>query len=209
MAHILVLYSSHDGQTRRIGARIAEVLGRAGHEAELCSTDAPDAGRAIGASDGIVVGAAVRYGHFAPRLQSVVRGRKRLLTALPNAFFAVCLSAGGPGAKPEVARGYVEDFVRRTGWQPEDTAIFAGALRYREYNPFIRLMMRLIVGHAGGDTDTFRNYEYTDWHAVDRFAARFAARFAPPAVGRVSGTEGTGDRSIHVDPKRPAAAMVG
>lgn len=209
MAHVLVLYSSHDGQTRRIAARIAEVLDRTGHEAELCSADAPDAGRAIGASDCVVVGAAVRFGRFAPRLQSVVRGRKQLLTALPNAFFAVCLSAGGPGAKPELARGYVDAFVRRTGWQPEDTAIFAGALRYREYNPFIRLMMRLIVGHAGGDTNTSRDYEYTDWQAVDRFAARFAARFAPTAVARQSCTEGTGDRLIHVNPKRPAAAIVG
>ena len=186
MARILILYSSHDGQTRRIAARVAEALDRAGHEAELCSADAPDVGRAIGASDGVVVGAAVRYGHFASRLQSVVRGRKQLLTALPNAFFAVCLTAGGPGAKPEVARGYVDDFVRRTGWQPEDTAIFAGALRYREYNAFIRLMMRLIVGHAGGDTDTSRDYEYTDWQAVERFGARVAAKFAAPARSRAA-----------------------
>ena len=184
MARILVLYSTHDGQTRRIAARIAEVLEHVGHEAELCSADAPDAGRAIGASDGVIVGAAVRYGHFAPRLQAMVRGRKQLLAALPNAFFAVCLTAGGPGAKPAIARGYVDEFVRRTGWQSEDAAIFAGALRYRHYNPFIRLMMRLIVGHAGGDTDTSRDYEYTDWQAVERFAARFAARFAVPVTAR-------------------------
>lgn len=189
MAHILVLYSSHDGQTRRIAARVAEVLGHAGHDAELCSADAPDVGREIGASDGVVVGAAVRYGHFAPRLQSLVRQRRNLLTALPNAFFAVCLSAGGPGAKPALARSYVDKFIRRTGWQAEDVAIFAGALRYRMYNPLIRLLMRLIVGHAGGDTDTSRDYEYTDWQAVDRFAAQFAARFAPPAPGR-SGKDG-------------------
>ena len=190
MARILVLYSSHDGQTRRIAARVAEVLDRAGHDAELCSAEAPDAGRAIGASDGVIVGAAVRYGHFAPRLQALVKGRKQLLAALPSAFFAVCLSAGGPGAKPGLARGYVDDLVRRTGWQPEDTAIFAGALRYREYNPFIRLMMRLIVGHAGGDTDTSRDYEYTDWQAVERFAARFAGRLAPSPARSSEGAGG-------------------
>jgi menaquinone-dependent protoporphyrinogen oxidase len=37
--------------------------------------------------------------------------------------------------------------------------------------------MRLIVGYAGGDTDTTRDYEYTDWDAVERFAAVFAKRF--------------------------------
>jgi menaquinone-dependent protoporphyrinogen oxidase len=44
-------------------------------------------------------------------------------------------------------------------------------------------MMRMIVGAAGGDTDTSRDYEYTDWPAVDRFAQEFAARLQP-AVAR-------------------------
>lgn len=182
MARILVLYSSHDGQTRRIAGRIAQVLERAGHEAELCSDAAPDAGRAIGARDGVVIGGPVRFGRFAPRLQSLVGSRKQILNALPSAFFAVCLSAAGPGANLEVARGYVDGLRRRTGWEPADTAIFAGALPYSKYNPLLRLVMRFIVSRAGGDTDTSRDYEYTDWDAVDRFAARFAAKFATPAV---------------------------
>ena len=37
-------------------------------------------------------------------------------------------------------------------------------------------MMRMIVGHAGGDTDITRDYEYTDWDAVERFADAFAQR---------------------------------
>jgi menaquinone-dependent protoporphyrinogen oxidase len=40
-------------------------------------------------------------------------------------------------------------------------------------------MMRLIVGFAGGDTDTSRDYDYTDWRAVGRFAAEFAAGLEP------------------------------
>jgi menaquinone-dependent protoporphyrinogen oxidase len=40
-------------------------------------------------------------------------------------------------------------------------------------------MMRLIAGAAGGDTDTSRDYEYTDWEAVERFAMDFAARLHP------------------------------
>ena len=186
MARILVLYSSHDGQARSIATRIAYILRRAGHDVAMCSATAPGIGQEIGLSDGVIVGGAVRYGRFAPRLLSLVRRRKELFKALPSAFFAVCLSAGGPGAKPEAARGYVDGFIRRTGWQPEDTAIFAGALRYRQYNPLIRLMMRLIVGHAGGDTDTSRDYEYTDWQAVERFAARFAARFTTFRASQVA-----------------------
>jgi menaquinone-dependent protoporphyrinogen oxidase len=31
--------------------------------------------------------------------------------------------------------------------------------------------MRRIAAKEGGDTDTSRDYEYTDWPAVDRFAS--------------------------------------
>jgi menaquinone-dependent protoporphyrinogen oxidase len=31
---------------------------------------------------------------------------------------------------------------------------------------------------AGGDTDTSRDHEYTDWEAVSAFADRFSARLA-------------------------------
>lgn len=34
--------------------------------------------------------------------------------------------------------------------------------------------MRAIASVAGGDTDTARDYEYTDWDAVARFADAFA-----------------------------------
>jgi menaquinone-dependent protoporphyrinogen oxidase len=40
--------------------------------------------------------------------------------------------------------------------------------------------MRRISRKEGGDTDTSRDYEYTDWAAVDRFAAEFADEVAGP-----------------------------
>jgi menaquinone-dependent protoporphyrinogen oxidase len=47
------------------------------------------------------------------------------------------------------------------------------ALRYTRYNSLVRLVMRQISKKEGGDTDTSRDYEYTDWGAVDRFAVEF------------------------------------
>ena len=34
-------------------------------------------------------------------------------------------------------------------------------------------MMRMIVGFAGGDTDTSRDYEYTDWKDLGAFVDAF------------------------------------
>jgi menaquinone-dependent protoporphyrinogen oxidase len=35
--------------------------------------------------------------------------------------------------------------------------------------------MKRIAKKSGGDTDTSRDYEYTDWAALDRFLEQFAA----------------------------------
>jgi menaquinone-dependent protoporphyrinogen oxidase len=88
----------------------------------------------------------------------------------------VSLSAGGPRPKPEAAQRYLDKFLRRTGWQPQLTASFAGALKYSLYGPVKRRVMIVIVGLAGGNTDTTRDYEYTDWDAVERFAGAYAQR---------------------------------
>lgn len=178
MSRILVLYDSYDGQTGRIAERIRDVAARAGHQVALRRFEGLADADEILNHDAVVVGAAVRYGHHGRNIEKALRPYVVALGQRPNAFFSVCLSAGGPGAKPESARRYVEDFTRRTGWQPRESASFAGALTYSKYNPFIRFMMKLIVGMAGGETDASRDYEYTDWVAVERFGKRFVEGLA-------------------------------
>jgi menaquinone-dependent protoporphyrinogen oxidase len=124
----------------------------------------------------VVVGASIHYGRHPRHLRSLVRTHLGALQARPSAFFSVSLSAGGPGAKPDAARRYLEFFLRETGWVPELRATFAGALQFSKYGPFKRLLMVAFVGLAGGDTDTSRDYEYTDWDDVERLAQAFAER---------------------------------
>lgn len=176
MGRFLVIYSSIDGQTARIAERVALMAAQAGHDAAVLEADAGGLDAAIRDADAVVIGAAIRYGHYSRTLENLVRAHHGAIAARPNAFFSVCLSAGGPGARPATAWGYVDDFIVRTGWQPARIASFAGALRYSRYNPFIKFMMRLIVGAAGGETDPSHDYEYTDWAAVERFGAELAAR---------------------------------
>lgn len=178
MEPILVLFASIDGHTARVAERIGERLSAAGHRVVLSPVE--EAPAQIDDCEAVVVGAAIRYGHHPRTLEKWARAQRLALAGKPNAFFSVCLSAGGPGARPQTAKGYVDAFRERTGWDPRATASFAGALLYRKYNPVIRLVMRLIVGVAGGDTDTSRDYEYTDWQAVDRFAAEFSAQLRAP-----------------------------
>jgi menaquinone-dependent protoporphyrinogen oxidase len=79
----------------------------------------------------------------------------------------------------------VEKFLNETGFRPSDTRIFAGALPYSQYNFFIRFIMKRIAGKAGGDTDTSKDYEYTDWKEVSRFVETLQAQRAAGPGPRV------------------------
>ena len=175
MSAILIVHSSFDGQTERIAARIAGVLQRSGHQVEVRPVDAHPS---VSGFDAVIVGGAVRIGTYARALRTWAREMEPALRMRPNAFFSVCLSAAGPHANLEEAQRCVDKFKAQSDWEPHDTRIFGGALPYRRYNMALRLMMRFIVGRAGGDTDTSRDYEYTDWDAVEGFARGFARRVA-------------------------------
>lgn len=124
----------------------------------------------------MILGASIHYGRHPRYLRALVRRHCAALASRPSAFFSVSLSAGEPGAQPEAAQRYLETFLHQAGWRPPQIATFAGALQYNRYGMFKRMLMRMIVGLAGGDTDTTRDYEYTDWDAVERFADDFAQR---------------------------------
>jgi menaquinone-dependent protoporphyrinogen oxidase len=126
-----------------------------------------------------MVGASIHYGRHPRLLRTMIRRQRAALAERPGAFFSVSLSAGGPGAKPAAAQRYLQRFLRETGWQPRQAASFAGALQYSKYGPLKRLVMIAFVGLAGGETDTSRDYEYTDWDSVERFANDFAQLLQP------------------------------
>ena len=58
---------------------------------------------------------------------------------------------------------------------------FAGALQYREYDFFTRLLIKLMMKHGGHPTDTSHDHDFTDWDAVERFGRECAELVAVPA----------------------------
>jgi menaquinone-dependent protoporphyrinogen oxidase len=186
MARILIAFASYHGQTARIAERIATTLSKGGHAVDLLAADAPGIAHEIGAHDAVMVGAAVHMGRYRRALERFARENAAALDARPNAFFSVCLGVRDRARGGKEAQGCIDGLVKRTGWHPHATASIAGALAYSKYNPFLRQLMRLISRMAGGETDTSRDYEYTDWDEVEAFALAFAARLdqaKPPASG--------------------------
>ena len=178
MSRVLILYSSVEGHTARIAERIGRALRDRGHTVQTHRAEAAGTDIDPASFDGAMIGASIHYGRHPAYLRALVRRHRDALASRPSAFFSVSLSAGGPGAKPEAAQRYLDRFLRQTAWRPQQVATFAGALCYSKYGPFKRALMIGFVGLAGGDTDTSRDYEYTDWEAVERFGDAFARRLA-------------------------------
>lgn len=174
MSRLLLLYSSIEGQTALIAECIAGTLREKGYVLDMLAIEKAQPDPDLAAYEGVIVGASIHYGHHPAYVRALVRRQRDALAARHDAFFSVSLSAGGPRPKPEAAQRYIDKFLRRTGWQPKLVASFAGAVKYSLYGPIKRRVMIVFVGLGGGETDTSRDYEYTDWEAVTRFADAYA-----------------------------------
>ncbi|HET9034974.1 MAG TPA: flavodoxin domain-containing protein [Myxococcaceae bacterium] len=174
MAAVLVVYATRDGQTRKIAERIANVLRVRRHVVELL--DAARAPRDVDLSrfQAVFIGSSVHAGGYLRPVVRFVQSHRAELERLPTLFFSVglaILSILNDG-RAQTMR-LVDRLIAETGWHPRRIELVAGALPYSRYNFLIRFVMRRIARKEGMDTNTSRDYEYTDWAAVDRFAAEF------------------------------------
>ncbi|CNL47607.1 Protoporphyrinogen oxidase (PPO) [Yersinia aldovae ATCC 35236] len=169
----LILYSSRDGQTQAIASYIAKQLSAV---ATCKIQDLSQVGQIdLSQYQQVMIGASVRYGHFNSVLSKFVNKHVEQLNQMPSAFFAVNLTARKPEKRSPQTNAYVRKFLLSTPWQPTLCTVFAGALRYPRYCWIDRVMIQLIMRMTGGETDTSKEVEYTDWQQVSGFAQDFSA----------------------------------
>jgi len=182
MANVLVAFATHDGQTRKVAERIATVLRVHNHAVELLDLGRPPPETLdLSQFQAVLLGSPIRAQRYLRPVVRFVQSHRTELERLPTLFFSVglaVLSRTGDG-RAQTMR-IVERLVAETGWHPQRVELVAGALPYTRYNFLVRFVMRRISRKEGGDTDTSRDYEYTDWAAVDRFAAEFVDEVAGP-----------------------------
>jgi menaquinone-dependent protoporphyrinogen oxidase len=165
---ILMVFNSEEGQTAKVADRVADVLRGLGATVDsyLAENAPPPAGY-----DAVVVGDPIHMGHHSPVTIGYLKDHRQAIAELPSAMFQLSLtSAHHDPVHDAAAWTYVEEFEAETGFGPDVVGVFAGALAYRQYGWIKRRVMKRIAEEEGADTDTSRNWEYTDWEAVDHFA---------------------------------------
>ena len=168
---LLVIYLSRYGQTEKIARRIGAIAQQQGVDAEVLPVGYA-AEAALAEATDVVIAGAVYLGRHDRALSRFVRRTRASLVKRRTAFVSVC----GAADVAAVADAYVCKFLAATAWTPDVTATFAGATSFTRYGWLVRLMMRGIARSRGLGADTSRDYEYTDWTAVDTFARSFVGQ---------------------------------
>ena len=177
MAKILVLYATKYGQTEKISNSMAEELRHLGDSVDVVNVSRISS-LSLRSFDAVIVGAPVYGSKYPGAIRTWIKANVKALASKPTAFFSVCLGIleTKNHATQDQEMRFLTDFFATTGWQPNISRIFAGAVLYTSYNWFLRIIMKRICAKAGGDTDTERDFEYTDWEDVRRFAREFSSQ---------------------------------
>jgi len=183
MANVLIVHTTRYGQTTKIARQMEAVLRGNGHAVQLVDASRLPKRLEVWRFDVTFVGAPIYAGHFPASIVRFVRSQREFLQRGVSAFFSVNLaivSRTSDGRAETLL--LIERFIEETGWRPKRVELLAGALPYTKYNLFIRLLMRRMARKAGGDTDTSRDHEYTDWAAVERFAVDVVDQIAETEI---------------------------
>lgn len=200
MKSILIVFATREGHTRMIAGHVAATLRANG--ADVLVRDAANVYEpfSLGHYAAVIIAGSVHVTRHERELVRFVRLHRDELRAKPTAFISVSLSEAGveditrdPEERAKAAREVaqlVDRFLESTGWRPTRIKAVAGALQYTRYYPLLKYVMKRIAVAHGADTDTSKDYVYTDWDELDAFVARFTADVlstesyaAPTALG--------------------------
>ncbi len=181
----LVIYATREGHTARIAEHLRETMEKRGMAVQLVDAAHLPENFRLADYQGALIAASVHSGKHEREMTQLVRKYREQLEAMPTVFLSVSLSEAGvedskrtPENRAKAAadvQRLMDEFLAETQWHPSKIKAVAGALLYSKYNFFIRFIMKRIAAHEGGDTDTSRDYEYTDWTALDHLVDELAS----------------------------------
>ncbi len=166
---ILIVYASRYGATRSIAERIAGVATEAGAETQLFEINSVPPSVVPVPGDVVVLAGSVYFGKHSKKLVRFATAHRADLARAHSVFVSVSGAARSEVGRP-TAEENAKTFVAATGWVPDRIELFAGGEPFTKYNFFTRWFMRRLARKMGRTVDSTRDYVFTDWDGVDRFA---------------------------------------
>lgn len=173
MRKIGIIYSTVDGQTKKICEKLKRIIDEKKLNVDLVSIT--DFNKNITDYDTMIIGASVRYGNHNASIKKFMIENKSDLKKINTTFFSVNLVARKDDKNRPDTNPYLKKFIKTIDWTPDVLDVFAGRLDYSAY-PFLdRVMIRLIMKLTNGPTKTESAIEYTNWDQVKTLGERIVA----------------------------------
>ena len=178
---VLIVYNSRHGHTARIANRMRDAAAAIENvEARAENVDRLDEND-VALADLFIVAGPVHFDRHDRQLARFVREHLGVLAARSSAFVSISGKMASFNGRPDAQR-FADRFLEQTGWIPDRVGLFAGGISYRKYGFLLRWIMKRIATREGLDTDTSRDYDYTDWEEVDRFTREFVTTLRAAAA---------------------------
>jgi len=154
---VLVAYASRAGSTSEIAEAIGKQLANAGASVDVLNVKSV---KDISGYSAVVVGSAIRIGSWVPEAMLFVENNAAALTALPTAFFTVCLSITDkdPTKQAEVTT-YMDK--PKAVLTPTVEATFAGVMDPDKIKWIERQLMKAMKTEVG---------DFRDWEVINNWA---------------------------------------
>lgn len=169
---LVIIFETGEGQTRKISGFIADLARRASHDVTLVDTSAKMANLSLGTADKVILAAPVHERRHPRTFEVAVGAARQDLTKRPTLMISVSLKAAFPDGLDE-AQDYLTEMEMRTGFEPTQEALVAGAVRTDSYDYYQSQIVRHVAleGHDLELTDGVQ--EFTDWGALTETVTSF------------------------------------
>lgn len=171
---LIIIYGGTDGQTRKIAGHIKSEAEKTG--ADVFMYDASSDPPGPEGFDGAIIGSSIRNREFQSTVEAYILHHLTTLNTIPSVLFtvssaAIGLSKKGPNSLRAKGLNVLADrLLKKTKWNPLLIEHIAGAVKYTIYPRSVKFGFWLTALLSGLDTDTSKDYEYTDWKEVTVFA---------------------------------------
>lgn len=175
---LLIIYGSSEGHTSKIAHYLDQQARNQGFSSSSVNVQpiksVATLTNKIKHSDCVIIGGSVHLGQHQLKIKRLLETHLSLIQSKPSVFFSVSLMAASPrSVDRDLAKKQAQQFLHDQGWQPDKMWTIAGALLYTHYSWMTRMLVKWQVGRRDGDTDTSRDYIYTDWKDLELKLKRF------------------------------------
>ena len=169
---LLIAYGTIEGQTGKI-ARFVDELARAkGVETRLFDTADRTGEVSFRGVDKVILAASVHERRHPKPFEVFVGANASALKDRKTLLLSVSLSAAFPEGLDE-ARDYADEMKLRTGLDPDEELLVAGAVRTGRYDFYAMQVVRYVVLKDRDFDPGQSEHEFTDWDQLEKTVTKF------------------------------------